>query len=964
MTSSLYKNIVKSIKSKDIEVVSFDFFDTIMSRRVPYPKDIFWIMGARLSEKKLLSFDIPPERFQALRMQAEQKARELGASKEIGIIDIYRQFPDGFFKCTLEEAIRFEIDIEKEFLFPIDEMIKAINTSHRRGKKVIVVSDTYLNAEHLQYFWGDTTPTVDIKFFVSSEHRVGKYDSLFDVVLKKMQIQPSAILHSGDNYVSDIKVPTSKGVNTCFVPHGSALFWNTFNNEHFYANHLIERVCPEAGDLGITALRCKTSLYHYIEDIDKTGFFQYGSQVLGPVLATFVHWVRSTALEEDVDVIMPLMREGYMIEKLLSAYPNTVIRSAYFSRRVLFQAGLVKADKKTLESLRFGNLESSVSDYLELLGLYPDETPELYDDADLSIRDNMVFENLLQAIIGSDRIINLIRNRAADIRKGVVSHFQKLIATNTNPVKKIALVDVGWNGTIQRLLQRILDDEKIDVTLIGLYMMTTPAVNDLIFQGVLAKGYFVDGGYPESDFVSLSRTLEIFEQSCSPSHGSVLCHDIKTGEPLLKPDQIPGAQRADIDDIQEGIMLFHDLYRVHVPTDLSPKTLISIGEKTRPILRRAMLAPTLEEATMFANWVHDDNLASGGIMPILGGEYSRTFARYKTLEQYMQTPMDELYWPSGTLAIHDPERLKLLALSSIHRLPVDQLDTFNLNLSSELAVDNFTESNPESNFSTKNHQHLFRNASGRTYIRFEIPVSAASTLRWTPMAHPFEITIDSMLFSFRDKGGRITQRRIDVERALTASSQSVGMTHYSTASWSGRGDGCAFFFTNLRKLGVSGEGTMVIEIACRITLTFPTNETKTEVKFSNQFSQTDDDQIKQGLAQIEMVNDDVVKSGISEFCTHNGEISLSGWMLDKEMQIKEGDFFLRVTNSLGESRFIPMATIPRLDLAKHIKNNSVINCGFSLERTKLPTGRYKVSTIRSGNRMHLISKDSWTIIVE
>lgn len=956
MNKPYTENLNDHIKDKNINVVSFDFFDTLMSRRVAHPRDIFFILGKRLSANNLLSFDIPAERFQALRITAEQRARDASTCKEINIIDIYRQFPENFFRAEIEKIVEMEVDTEQDFLFPSADMIDAVKLANKRGKKVIVVSDIYLDADHLKRFWGSSTPGIDIKFYASSEYKTGKYDKLFDIVIKDLACKPSAILHSGDNYISDCQTPASKGIKTCFLPHGSATFWNTFSHEVGHSS-TEERICLEHGDLGVTALRCKVMLHRPPSEIDKDGYVRYGAQILGPVFSPFVHWVSAICSEENIDVVLPLMREGYMIDKLLSSHSDIVSRPAYLSRRVLFQATLTKADRSILESLKFGNLESTVCDYLELIGLYSADTPEFYEILEESISKGDIFHQLLNTIVQTPHLIAKVRGRAQDVRKGVIAHIKTLTKTERGIAKKIALIDVGWNATIQRLLQNILIEEEIDLQVIGLYMMTTPTVNDLTFSGIFAKGFYVDGGYPTPDFISLSRTLEIFEQSCAPSHGSVLQHNIKTGEPTLKLDLIHPNQRADIEDIQEGILLFNELYYRNTPKNIASQKLKSLSDKFRPILRRAMLAPSRQEAELFIDWTHDDNLAAATTMPILGSELSRDFIQYQTIKQFFEIPMAELYWPAGALAIHDPQKSKTIALASMKSLPLDTFDT-DLCLSSELAATR--EKNTE--FQSKNHQHLYRNSCGKTYLKFHINVDKESTIRWTPLAKPFYLKIDFVVITYKQTNGLKTSFRVNGNKLSSVLGTFVGVEQYDAAAWRGNGEGCAFYINDLQRFGITSSCDLVLEIACEIQ---PLKSSYITELPENSFDCPNVAKLSLGRSFIEAFNGTAIKNGQVNFSANDGVLNIAGWMVHSEFKNTDGDFFIRLTNPVGHSQFIPMNSVKRPDVANHLKQEAAPNIqddlGFSLTNYRFRPGRYTAAVVRKGKETFLVGKETWEI---
>src|SRR5271163_4814478 len=73
--------------SSGIRVVSFDFFDTLISRLCAEPTDLFIEAGRRLAEQDLLLRPMSPPEFRAARIAADEQARtkavQAGRSSEV-----------------------------------------------------------------------------------------------------------------------------------------------------------------------------------------------------------------------------------------------------------------------------------------------------------------------------------------------------------------------------------------------------------------------------------------------------------------------------------------------------------------------------------------------------------------------------------------------------------------------------------------------------------------------------------------------------------------------------------------------------------------------------------------------------------------------------------------------------------------------------------------------------------------
>lgn len=957
MKNTLIQNLIEEIQSKEIKVVSFDFFDTLVSRRVPRPCDVFYELGRRLLIEEKLDLRITAERFMKLRINAESLARNLTKLKEISLRDIYDQFPKTLFNCSSDELTELEVQIEKEMVFPVAEMIDLVNFASSQGKRVIVVSDTYLSSTDLEEIWGKSTPDVHVEFFVSSEYRTGKYDDLFDVVLRKIKVKPSHVLHVGDNEHSDVIRPSALGLKTFFLPNGTKEFWEKWSSEASEGDYFNQRVAPMLGDAGITAMRCRSVHHIHSSLIDSVNYIGYGATILGPALSSFVHWVKLHANAAYRTVILPIMREGHVISQMLNAYEEDLhVRPVYLSRRLIFQATLVDANSEKLRTLRFGNLDSTVDEYLGLIGLRISEVPSLEDILDSSISNDSIFSRVINSIESGVKLFEKLSDRAREIRQGLLLHIRDVCMLDGELADQVIFVDVGWNATIQKHLNNILTEESINLKVVGLYMMTTPAVNDLIFNGVLAKGLFVDGGIPTADFQLLSRTLEIFEQSCSPNHGSVRGHDLRDGSPILAIDKIPRAQRIEISQVQDGISIFHKIFRKN--NDLNELNEIEdLVAPIRNILRRAMLMPTLSEAKLFKNWVHDDNLTSGGISSIVGAESEREILRFKTLRQLVNTGMGQLYWPMGALVLAAPQLASVASTAILKNLPLDYFDN-SLDTTSEMSVGADYIFDDSSGF----NQPLLKNACGYSYLKFSFPISEAKMLRWKPSSASYNLRIEFMFFTFVANNGLVVKHRIDGHN-IDKIAKTRGLVKRNKFTWSSSESDGAFYFEYLRDLGVNCEGTITVEIAFEIDSTVmhaiavhsESNKTQSLLEFDIE------PHIHEGIVNLDSWNGFQIRGDSGDTFLSGKCFSLSGWIIDPERKVISGNIYARFTNQIGESQFILLSPELRPDLAEHFNFAANANSGFAINNVRLKSGKYSLSILRRDGERFLIGTKVWSV---
>lgn len=163
-------------------MISFDIFDTAISRKVYKPVDIFSIIGDDFKNK---------------RVEAEIKARELKSVYNID--DIYAFLPE------YDKQVEIGLELEncyanKYFLDMYDE------------NKHVFISDMYLSSDILKQMLikcGYTNP----KIYVSCEWNAHKGDgSLFKVIPENIE------LHYGDNYIADILGAKKNNIKSIYCP--------------------------------------------------------------------------------------------------------------------------------------------------------------------------------------------------------------------------------------------------------------------------------------------------------------------------------------------------------------------------------------------------------------------------------------------------------------------------------------------------------------------------------------------------------------------------------------------------------------------------------------------------------------------------------------------------------------------------------------------------------------------------
>ena len=139
---------------EDIQLYSFDLFDTLVTRTTLFPSGIFSLM-----EKKLISdseyADISSNfrnNFFILRRNALDYLFTVYTSfsqREVLLKEIYDLFVrSGYLSETQAERVyNLEIQTELINLLPIKYNIEKVNKLINEGKKVVIITDTYFSID-------------------------------------------------------------------------------------------------------------------------------------------------------------------------------------------------------------------------------------------------------------------------------------------------------------------------------------------------------------------------------------------------------------------------------------------------------------------------------------------------------------------------------------------------------------------------------------------------------------------------------------------------------------------------------------------------------------------------------------------------------------------------------------------------------------------------------------------------
>ncbi len=283
-------------KIKNVEVVSFDIFDTLLIRPYIKPTDLF-----------LQIDDIYNIKFSTYRKLAEKKAwknlhKQKSDKEDITIYDIYKFMPK-----NLQNYLEKEIDLEEKILIKNPETIEILEFAKNSGKKIIITSDMYLPENIIIDILNINNIYYD-KLYLSNVFSKRKDSgNLYKFIQKELDIPYNKIFHIGDNEYSDVKIPKNLGIITeKYTNIIKEFFAQNSKYELFYKNNL---------SASISFLLASGIFSYYFSKI--TNYWnKIGCTVGGPICFAYLNKISQSAKMHNINNLLFIARDGYTLQKI------------------------------------------------------------------------------------------------------------------------------------------------------------------------------------------------------------------------------------------------------------------------------------------------------------------------------------------------------------------------------------------------------------------------------------------------------------------------------------------------------------------------------------------------------------------------------------------------------------------------------------------------------------------------
>jgi FMN phosphatase YigB (HAD superfamily) len=626
------RDIERLVDSGRYAILSLDLFDTVIWRMVPEPRDVFFLVAGRLRERGWTRASSSPESFVKERAGAEERARLRQPSREVTLADIYDEFPRGYLDGALPRQVaELEFEIERGLVRVNPDMEAVIARARSRGLPVAFVSDSYFTPEQIRELVGVEPDHL----LVSSAERVSKYQGLHRLLIERTGIEPARVLHVGNDYQADVEGPAAFGLDRYWFRVWPEAYEDLPKRE--LPSTLSDRAAVLGGDdAGLTTLRSRAMA----SATDQ--YERWGAGILGPVVAGFADWVTGRCRELGIGTVLCLMREGRVLKRVLDDLGSGLdARELFVSRYAARKAAILDGTEEELLRFVLRPSPRKRGVILRQLGLESGDAGAGDPDERLAPK---ALRALIRRIAGDPALRKKVLGDAARARAGLLAHLRKVLGHA--PAGPVAVMDLGYKGTIQECLHRILEREDPRLTTHGFYLVTGGEVHETQATGAAVEGWLAENGQPIAVAHTFMRSPEIVEQSLMAPCGSTMGYT-ESGEPVLGENPIDDVQGARIEAVQRGLRAWARAWREHKETHGITGT-----ERFKDFYRNICIAsvarPLPVELTLFGDWRHDENFGSGRTRGLAEAEGLTSWELdHVSPHQLASLPMSRLHWPFG-----------------------------------------------------------------------------------------------------------------------------------------------------------------------------------------------------------------------------------------------------------------------------------------------------------------------------
>ncbi len=458
-------------------VLSFDVFDTLIHRHVSptVVLDGLYCWFKKISNDRNLELKSKPNvaRHEAYCYVA-QKRESVGFDFEVEYSEFCKKWIELCFgeqksEELVSELKEKELEYELSVLYPNIDALKFIEKAFNSGIKIILVSDMYLSSFEIKEFL--KVNGYDLNWFenvyVSSEiGYLKRTGNIFKYINSLDEYKGKKIHHFGDNVESD-------GIRAIEQN------WNGHVVRDKFEFDLIKKSEFNYTLAQKNDLQFGKSIFDYCDQKIRKEINE-GSQLLGPVLSSYIHKNIEHCIQHEIKNVYFLSREGAVLKLIFDNIVNNLFPGLRINSHYLYTSRLASFTPNCKKGITWKLLQNCIRN----TGSYTIEnifSPFKIDKSKLDkLSKNQGINDISKPLPPSfenwDPFLNLLNDEELNdiiCSKGEEQHalfMSYLDSVDFFDNKKVALIDVGWSGQIQDNIYQAIKCADKHPEIHGLYL--------------------------------------------------------------------------------------------------------------------------------------------------------------------------------------------------------------------------------------------------------------------------------------------------------------------------------------------------------------------------------------------------------------------------------------------------------------------------------------------------------------
>jgi len=517
------------------EYVVFDIFDTLITRGIYAPDNIFRIIEHKVDKE----FGFKSNFFEVRKNVESILQSKYRNTKDVSYDDIYANMQSNskYTAQIVDYLEKLEFQLELRILEVKKDSIELLNFAKEKKKKILFVSDMYLGKEQIKTILQKLDIDLEgVNLMVSSDTGFRKDNgSFWKHLTQDGIINPHKSIVFGDNEVSDVKISGDFGIDTfhifseknCFLesPLGKSFhqkFHNISEKNMLLFGPILPYVFNSAFDLKNSVLAFNKKLSPY----------EFGYIALAPFITLFMANLYKKHKDKRIFFVA---RDGYFLKEIFEHFLQskglqTKEKQKYLltSRRAIFGAAVKNEENLKNMILNHINFSGSFSQLIfSRMGVGIDFLTHC-KISDFQIHNKKGLEKAYALLVQNIDTLN----EYTSLEHERYMHYLDEIGFLDKTYDDV-IVDIGYSGTIQKHLYDLCDKK-----IFGEYFVTTQKVKDIESKDNKLSGYFGDKislEYYENIINKYSLVLEAYLTS---DKGQFLFFDADN-TPVYKTDSNP-----------------------------------------------------------------------------------------------------------------------------------------------------------------------------------------------------------------------------------------------------------------------------------------------------------------------------------------------------------------------------------------------------------------------------------------